>query len=106
MKKLTLILGMILVMLAILACGSSTAEKTTTTPTYKVIKSTGLYSAFDVNANMIAELSVGTLLVPAYGSSLYCDSFTDSGVMFNLCEVKVIDTGKTGWVLKKWIEEK
>ena len=75
-------------------------------PTFKVIKSTGLYSAFDVDADMIAELSVGTIVVPADNKkTFFCDSFIDAGMNFILCKVKVFGTGQTGWVLKKWVEE-
>ena len=99
---------LIIVMWVFPACGSATiSERTDSIPSYKVIKSTGLYSAFDINADMIAELSIGTLLVPADGrNSLYCDSFDDSGMTFTLCKVKDVKTGKTGWVLKKWVEKK
>lgn len=107
MKKLMIVIVSIIVLLIILACGSTTSTERATSPTYEVTKSTGLYSEFDIDADMIAELSVGTLLVPADGKhSLYCDSFTDSGMTFTLCKVKIIETGETGWVLKKWIEEK
>lgn len=107
MKKLTVLIGLIAILLVIVACGSTSTKKITTTPTYEVTKSTGLYSAFDINADMIAELSVGTLLVPADGEyPLNCDSFSDGGTVFTLCKVKVVETEKTGWVLKKWIDEK
>ena len=108
MKKYSMMIVLILVMLVIPACGSATSsDRTDSILSYEVIKSTGLYSALDINADMIAELSVGTLLEPADGrNSLYCDSFDDSGMTFTLCEVKVVQTGKTGWVLKKWVEKK
>jgi len=75
------------------------------TPTYRVFKSTGLYSDLDINADQIAELPVGTILEPAPGDEFWkCRSFVDSGMTFRLCRVKVRDTGKVGWVLQKRVE--
>ena len=73
--------------------------------TYVVNKSTGLYATFDIDANQIAVLSVGTELIPADGrTTLFCDSIVESGMTFNLCKVKVVSTGRSGWVLKQWID--
>ena len=73
--------------------------------TYTVNKSTGLYNALDVDADMIAELSVGTKVKPAGdASSLSCTKVEDAGMTFNLCKVTVISTGQTGYVLRQWIE--
>lgn len=73
-------------------------------PTYTVTKGTGLYDAFDVDANMKAELPVGTRLIPMNGATkLKCDTIVESGVEYELCQVEVFTTGQTGWVLRKWI---
>ena len=73
--------------------------------TYKVIHETGLYSAFDIDADMITVLSVGTILVPADNKrSFVCDSFIEAGTTYTLCKIKMYGTGQTGWVLRKWVE--
>lgn len=70
---------------------------------YTVTKYTGLYSAFDIDADMIAELSEGTKVKPATGSTLSCDTITELGTTYELCRVTVVESNKTGWVLRKWI---
>jgi hypothetical protein len=76
------------------------------TPTYTVTKDTGLYDALNVSANVIADLSTGSKLIPANGATrLDCSSFVDAGITYELCKVEVVKTGQTGWVLKKWISK-
>ena len=82
---------------------TATPKPEPTIPTYSVTKSTGLYDALNVSANVIADLSTGSKLIPANGAKyLHCSSFFDAGVKYELCEVEVVRTGQTGWVLKKW----
>jgi hypothetical protein len=109
--KLIYLALLILMVLLISACGASEATPvkvdfpTNGAPIYKVTQSTGLYNAPDTDADLIAELSVGTLLKPADNEKFYdCESFVDSGTTYTLCNVEVVDTGKSGWVLQKWIE--
>jgi Tfp pilus assembly protein PilP len=72
---------------------------------YVVTKSTGLYTAPNVNAKYTEELSEGTKLIPADGEeSLTCMSFEDSGMKFMLCYMEVMKNGNTGWVLKQWFK--
>ena len=82
---------------------TATPKPEPTIPTYSVTQGTNLYDALDVYANVIAELSTGSKLIPANGAKyLHCNSFIDAGVTYELCKVEVKTTGKTGWVLKKW----
>jgi len=80
----------------LVGCGGKQTE-------YMVTKSTGLYDAYDIDANIIAELSVGTKVKPAYGDELKCGTITEFGTDYELCRVTVIDTGEMGWILRKWI---
>ena len=73
---------------------------------YTVTKSTALYELPQVDSQMIAELAVGTKLMPAEGNLyLDCRELTDAGAPIKLCKMEVVDTGKTGWVLVQWFEE-
>jgi len=75
---------------------------------YVINKSTGLYEALNINAKMIAELPEGTELIPEDEKSEVplCSSFIDSGTTYKLCKMKVVKTGKTGWVLIQWMDLK
>jgi hypothetical protein len=74
-------------------------------PLYRVTKSTGLYDDPGMDADLIAELSVGTLLKPVNDAKFYdCESIVDLGTTYTLCFVEVMNTGKTGWVLQMWTE--
>lgn len=95
MKRLVLILLMVVV----IACGSTSSGSTSE---YIISRETGLYDALDADANQIAILQAGTKIKPALGSSLDCTTFTD-GVTMTVCDVKVISSGKRGWVLKNAI---
>jgi len=73
--------------------------------TYRVNKSTGLYTAPNIDAKYTEELSEGTKLIPAGGKeSLTCLTFEDSGMKFTLCHMEVVKNGNTGWVLKQWFD--
>jgi len=73
---------------------------------YRVTNPPGLYSDFDIDADQIASLSVGTILVPPGGSgSVHCDAIVEFGTTYELCRVQVYSTGQIGWVLKKWIKK-
>jgi len=73
--------------------------------TYRVIKSTGLYDSLNVDAKQIATLSVGTILKPVDGKNIIeCNTVVEDGVEYDLCNVTVVETGETGYVLKKWIQ--
>jgi hypothetical protein len=75
-------------------------------PLYRITKSTGLYPSTDMNAVEIEILGVGTLLKPAYNSdSFNCLALVENGLAYPQCYVEVIETGKTGWVLQKWMEK-
>jgi hypothetical protein len=72
-----------------------------------VTKSTGLYASTDLDAELVDTLDVGVLVVPANNAKVYeCQSYVDMGETYVQCHVEVIKTGKTGWVLKKWITQK
>jgi hypothetical protein len=107
MKKLSvLIIGMMFFSLLLSACGQKQNETNTTAPMYKVTESTGLYSALEIDADQIAALAAGAILVPADdNTTLFCDTFVDAGMKYALCKVEVYDTGQTGWVLQMFIEE-
>lgn len=71
---------------------------------FYVNKSTGLYEAPEIDAKMIETLSEGAMVIHTDGAeSLSCTSFSDSGTTYNLCLVEVLQSGKTGWILRKWI---
>jgi ABC-type Fe3+-hydroxamate transport system substrate-binding protein len=114
-KKLLFIYLILVFFLSIQACTSSQSnpvepviteavKEELSIPTYTVTKSTGLYDAFDVDANIIAELSVGTKLIPSEGAtSLECGIIDLSSVEYELCQVEVFTTGQRGWVMRQWI---
>lgn len=99
-----MITGVVVLATLLSACGAGQSDSV---PTYKINESTGLYSAFgDINAEQLAVLPEGTVLMPADDETkLFCDSFTEGGMPYMLCKVKVVDTGQTGWVLKLYIEK-
>jgi hypothetical protein len=105
-KGYVLIIGITFFLMLLSACGGSQNETDATAPNYKVTQSTGLYSALEIDADQIAALPVGAILAPADGTTtLFCDTFVDAGMKYALCEVEVLDTGQTGWVLQMFIEE-
>jgi hypothetical protein len=88
------------------ACEGSQNEINGTAPMYKVSEATGLYSALEIDAEQIAALAQGAVLVPADdNTTLFCDTFVDAGMKYALCKVKVFETGQTGWVLQMFIEK-
>jgi hypothetical protein len=106
MKRLcVLIIAVTLFSMLLFACGQSQNEINATSPIYKVTQSTGLYSAFEIDADQIAVVPVGAILVPADdNTTLFCDKFSEAGMTYTLCKVKFSATGQTGWVLKQFIE--
>lgn len=98
MKKIILLTFCLFVAVLVTGCGDNS-------PTYKVNKSTYLYAELSADSANIAELSVGTQLIPADGETLNCESFVDTGMTFTLCKMQVEETGQTGWVLQQWITE-
>jgi hypothetical protein len=107
MKKVCIfIISITFFSLLLSACGGSQKEINATPPMYKVTESTGLYSALEIDAEQIAALAEGAILVPADdNTTLFCDTFVDTGMKYALCKVEVYDTGQTGWVLQMFIEE-
>jgi len=107
MKKLTvLMIGISFFSTLLSTCGQNQNETNATAPMYKVTESTGLYSALKIDADQIAVLAAGAILAPADDkTTLFCDTFIDTGMRYALCKVKVFDTGQTGWVLKMFIEK-
>lgn len=72
---------------------------------YRVIKSTGLYDSQNVDAKELDTLSVGAIVKPADGHKvIQCHIIKDGNTELTLCKVEVIDTGQTGFVLKKWLQ--
>ena len=100
-------------LLMLFGCGQSEAEPTSVPPVaeptsvqqdkYRVTNSTNLYDSASIDAGVIEELSVGTILEKA-GESLDCVKFEDGGMTFELCQMRNTATGSTGWVLYKWLE--
>lgn len=107
MKKVWVLnIGILFVLMLLSTCGQNQYESNAIAPRYKVNQSTGLYSALKIDAEQIAVLSDGAVLVPADGkTTLFCDTFIDSGLKYALCKVEVFDTGQTGWVLQMFIEK-
>jgi nitrous oxide reductase accessory protein NosL len=107
MKRLSvLMIGIIFFSILLSACGQSQDEINATAPIYKVTQSTGLYSALKIDADQIAVLPVGAILVPAdEETTLFCDKFIEAGMKYALCKVEVFDTGQTGWVLEMFVEK-
>lgn len=105
MKKVyVLLIGITLFAMLLSACGQS--QNDDAAPTYKVKQDTGLYSALAIDAEQIAVLPAGAVLVPADSeTALLCDTFVNEGLKYALCRVKVFDTGQTGWVLQMFIEK-
>lgn len=101
-RIVSIVSGIVSLTLLLSACGADNSI-----PMYKVSESTGLYSTFgDINAEQLMVLPEGTILVPVGDESkLFCDSFTEAGMPYVLCEVKVLETGQTGWVLKLYIKK-
>ena len=89
------------------AMAKTQAAKPTATPgvvAYKVTKSTGLYHTTS-SKDPYEVLPVGTLLKPANFEDFYtCIDMVDNNTTITLCRVEVIDTGESGWVLRKWLE--
>lgn len=105
MKRIySIISGVVLLATLLSACAGGQSNSV---PTYKINESTGLYATFgDINAEQLAVLPAGTVLVPADGETkLFCDSFTEAGMPYMLCKVRVQETGQTGWVLKLYVEK-
>ncbi|RJO64989.1 MAG: hypothetical protein C4540_02535 [Candidatus Omnitrophota bacterium] len=111
MKTRNLIILAITIFL-LAACKSQENRATPTTrptPTegpllFKVNKSTGLYTAPHADAGMIVALPVGTKLIPARGEKFQsCKTYEEPGMTIVMCEMEVVETGKIGWVIKKWM---
>ena len=110
MKKVTI---PIIVLLVIFVYGCSNAPTPTAAPKptetpgaalYRVTKDTGLYWSVTSN-EPDGVLQVGTLLKPANNEKYFhCENVVDTGTTFRLCQIEVVSTGKTGWVLSKWME--
>jgi hypothetical protein len=107
MKKVyALILSMTFFFMLLSACRGDQNEINGVAPLYKVSEATGLYSALEIDAEQIAALAPGAVLVPADDkTTLFCDTFVDAGMKYALCKVKVFETGQTGWVLKMFIDK-
>lgn len=110
MKKIIL-LSLVLILLA--GCGPAPtplAVITAIPPTpgpemYVITKSTGLYEEPQIDSDMIRSLSEGAKLIPANDKERPdCKSFIDMGTTYTLCNMELINTGQTGWVLKQWME--
>jgi hypothetical protein len=56
---------------------------------------------YDLDSDQLGVLSSGTQLVPA--DKPINEEF---GATYELCEMKVVATSKTGWGLKKWMKIK
>jgi hypothetical protein len=110
MKKILLTLALLVLTLVSACTAAATPEKPKPTATpgpalYRVTKSTGLYPSTNMDTEPIDTLDVGTLLKPANNAKFYdCDVVVDNGEEFPQCHVEVVKTGRTGWVLQKWIE--
>lgn len=103
-KAYVLFIGITLFAMQLSACGQS--QNNDAAPTYKVKQDTGLYSALAIDAEQIAVLPAGAVLVPADSeTALLCDTFVNEGLKYALCRVEVLDTGQTGWVLQMFIEK-
>lgn len=77
--------------------------------TYIVTNRTGLYASIapeDISQDATRFLEINELLKPADNAyDLSCEDVIYDNVQMTLCHVEVIETGETGWVLKKWITE-
>lgn len=110
-KNILILLGCIL----LTGCGPAptplaviTASPPTPGPElYVITKSTGLYEEPKIDAEMIRSLSEGAKLIPADSNDRpICTSFIDMGTTYTLCEMELVNTGQTGWVLKQWLDLK
>ena len=93
----------IVVLVLSVACGSSGSNSNSSQPkTFRVNKSTGLYDAIDVDAEQVDVLSVGDKVRDTMGRDTLTCLSNDEGMV--LCKVEVGGTGKTGYVLRQWID--
>ena len=98
MKKRVLIVILVLVAFTLLiGCDSKDKIKT-----WEVIKSTGLYYRADADAEMLESLPVGTKVMDFMGNQNFSICEVDEGI--EVCKVTVVETGQSGWVIKKWLE--
>lgn len=71
--------------------------------TYRITRETGFYK-YSYSENYTETLKAGTRVKPANNSkSLSCQTRDFDGISITSCLVEVINTGKTGWVLKNAI---
>lgn len=97
----------IIVLLFLILFGCSPKATLTTEPadstapmTYVVTRETGLYATAK-SGNYFSTLLIGTKVKPANNAFyLDCDIVETYDVKITTCNVEVISTGKTGWVLK------
>lgn len=82
---------------------SSSATKTVVvlTPTYSIRRETGLYASAREEGDPIRWLNENTSVKPANGApSLDCIQVLTEGIQIELCNIEVLGTGETGWVIK------
>jgi len=120
-KKRIILLASTLFMIFILSClcsdssgysnssssassGKSSSNSSTgpsnSKPIYQITRETGLYKSL-TSSDYSKTLTSGTRVKPAYGSSsLNCQTVDEYGVKITSCNIEVVNTGETGWVLK------
>jgi hypothetical protein len=103
-KQILLATLSIAILLTATACETASDQTESSEVIYRVTRETGLYSALSVDADQIAVLSAGTEVIPVDEGSLDCTTITEASVTLRLCQVKVVSTGQTGWILRKTIE--
>mgnify|MGYP001084517387 CR=1 FL=1 len=83
----------------------ATNEAVTMEPfqTWVVTKSTFLYRHPDADSDSIATLSVGTRVRDSGGKDNLENCFVTEGI--EVCEVSVIDSHQSGYVIRKWLKK-
>jgi hypothetical protein len=84
---------------------TAVTPKPVNSETYVVVHTTALYDSLSADAAQLEILSVGTRLTPIPGPHLQCQKTVEYGISLTQCKVKSMMSGRTGWVLRKWIEK-
>lgn len=92
-------LSFIIIVVFLVACVSNSDKDP---QVYKINYSTGLYDSVSIDTEQIAFLDVGTEVSPVNENGKISCHTTSDGL--EMCHVKVLDIGKTGYILRKRID--
>ena len=74
-------------------------------PIYEIVKDTGLYETASADSEMQAVLLVGHRLTPRNGEAEPTCKDVDAGggMIITSCYMESLSTGRSGWVIRKWM---